>query len=82
MQALVSCITQPAETQVIIPELAFPIFPSPLTEEGESIITLDKESEIVSLPFGFWKKITAYVLDVEKVRKIHEVWKDEFKKEL
>lgn len=80
MQPLISCVTHPPE--VIIPELVFPVFPSPMTEDGVNIVVFDKETEVISLPFWFWKRITEYVLDVEKTRKIHEVWKEEFKKEL
>lgn len=40
-------------------------FPDPINENGEYIVTFDKETESVKMPLWYWKKITKYVIDTE-----------------
>jgi len=68
-----TCYTAPARIDAVDPALAFPRFPNPLDAEGNAIPVLDGEN--VTVPLWYWKKITEYVIDVEKTRYIYESWK-------
>ncbi len=36
--------------------------PDPIVD-GESVVTIDEETEIVSMPLWYWKKIVRFMID-------------------
>jgi hypothetical protein len=71
---LSGCSTAPeAEIRAPDPALEFPRFPDPLGEDGKAVPVL--EGGTVAVPLWYWKKITEYVVDVEKVREQYEAWR-------
>jgi hypothetical protein len=72
---LSGCSTAPAAgARPPDPGLEFPRFPDPFGADGEAIPVL--EGEEVTLPLWYWKKITEYVVDVEKVREQYKAWRE------
>ena len=72
---LSGCSTAPeAEARAPDPALEFPGFPDPLGEDGKAVPVL--EGEAVTVPLWYWKKITEYVVDVEKAREQYEAWRE------
>ncbi|GHU13012.1 hypothetical protein FACS1894161_2440 [Spirochaetia bacterium] len=55
-----SCRTTP-EIEIIheIPNVVFPVFPPP------DSVTLDPDTELVSMPLWYWQKIAEYKIDVD-----------------
>lgn len=72
---LVSCTTVPKKTNSEL-DLAFPRFPDPVQEDGTTIVVYDVESDSVSMPLWYWKKITRYVLFVDETEKIYDSYKE------
>jgi hypothetical protein len=44
-----------------VPDIIFPVFPPP------DSVTLDEETEIVSMPLWYWQEIAEYKIDVDAV---------------
>jgi hypothetical protein len=72
--AVSACSTTPAETSLPPIALSFPEFPDPLDSAGKSIPVLE-EGE-VRMPLWYWLRITEYAVDVERVRREYEAWKE------
>lgn len=69
--ALNSCKTLPKETQQTPIQIETQ-FPSPFDENGQSIVTYNPETDIVTMPLWYWTKIVEFALDVktnEELRK-------------
>lgn len=64
MLALMSCTSCPKNENnaIIMPE--FPSFPSPM-KDGQAVVILNIEDNIVSMPYWYWQRITNYVIDTE-----------------
>lgn len=75
----ISCATTPAPapTDVSI-DLCFPKFPDFVDQNGNSIIT--KDGDTVSMPFWYFKKITAYKVLVDKAEAKYKVYKNNTEK--
>jgi hypothetical protein len=62
-----ACASQPVQirTEYVyihdVPDLVFPIFPPP------DSVTLDAETETVSMPLWYWQKIAEYKIDVDAI---------------
>ena len=68
------CSTAPVRIEVIDPSLAFPYFPDPLGADGKPIPILVEQNVII--PLFYWRKITEYVIEVEKTREVYEAWRE------
>jgi hypothetical protein len=57
-----SCQTTP-KTEIVheIPDVVFPVFPPP------DCVTLDRETETVSMPLWYWEKVAEYKIDVDAI---------------
>jgi hypothetical protein len=62
-----ACASQPVQirTEYVyihdVPDVVFPIFPPP------DSVTLDAETETVSMPLWYWQKIAEYKIDVDAI---------------
>lgn len=56
--ALISCTSLPRESE--------PQVPDPIAEDGTILVTYDPETETVSMPLWYWKKIVRYIIDVSE----------------
>lgn len=41
------------------------IYPPDPIVNGESVVTYDEETGVVSMPLWYWKKMTEYVIDTQ-----------------
>jgi hypothetical protein len=47
----------------VVPGIIFPVFPPP------DSVTLDEETETVSMPLWYWQKIAEYKIDVDAIER-------------
>ena len=52
----------------INPKSEVPQFPEPYNTEGNLIVTYDVNTDKVSMPLWYWKKIVRYAVDVQGVK--------------
>jgi hypothetical protein len=60
--SIAACRTVPRIEYVHeVPDVIFPVFPRP------DCVTLDPETETVSMPLWYWQKIAEYKIDVDGI---------------
>ena len=55
------------QSSKVNPKSEAPQFPEPYDTEGNLIVTYDVNTDKVSMPLWYWKKIVRYVVDVQGV---------------
>ena len=46
------------------------VVPDPIQKDGTSAVILDEETETVSMPMWYWRKIVNYIIDTQAALKI------------
>jgi hypothetical protein len=68
MLSIASCRTIPKIEYIHeVPDIIFPVFPPP------DSVTLDEETETVSMPLRYWQKIAEYKIDVDAAQRQMEL---------
>lgn len=62
--ALISCTSYPKRENEEIAIPVFPSFPSPM-KDGQAVVILNIEDNIVSMPYWYWQSIATYAIDTE-----------------
>ena len=58
-------------------EQYLPIFPSPYSPEGAVLVSLDEESQTVTMPVQFWLDIVKFVVAVDADQQKYVAWFNE-----
>ena len=63
---LASCTT----TRKSAGNVPYVVVPDPIQKDGTSAVILDEETETVSMPMWYWRKIVNYFIDTQTALKI------------
>gem|GEM_PF-1858048 len=67
---LTSALTCCTSTQKRSGDVPYVVVPDPIQKDGISAVIFDAETETVSMPLWYWRKIVNYIIDTQAALKI------------
>ena len=66
-QKALTCCTSTRKRSGDVP---YVVVPDPIQKDGTSAVILDTETDTVSMPMWYWRKIVNYIIDTQAALKI------------
>lgn len=67
---LTPALTCCTSTQKRNGDVPYVVVPDPIQKDGTSAVILDAETDTVSMPMWYWRKIVNYIIDTQAALKI------------